>query len=1133
MKLRFISISTFFLLIVVFTAANRSNAQKQVELISENFDEVVIRFFPGDVQFEKVKTQWGTYDIPFIESGTSLLKPGYPELSKLTTSVIIPATGSTSLEIISSEYYEILNIDICPSKGDLLRTVNPSEIPYSKGKMYSRNEFWPSSVASVRDPYILRDYRGQAIVVVPFAYNPVSRILRVYTSITVKLQFKNTPGMNELKNRTVHETSYEFARIYENHFLNFGRASKYTPVEEDGSMLIICYGSFMQAMEPFVTWKNQKGIPCQIVDAANIGGSANIKSYVANYYNSFGLTYLLLVGDHAQVPASSTSAGPSDNNYAYIVGNDNYPDIFVGRFSAENIAHVVTQVQRSVQYEKYPQSSANWYKKGIGIASQEGPGHNNLYDYQHIQLLRSKLLAYTYSNVTEHYEGTQGGLDLPGDPTASQVQNDLNPGAGIILYTGHGWDQGWGTSGYSNTEVNQLTNANKLPFIWAVACVNGNFTTTTCFAEAWLRATSGEQPTGAIATMMSTINQSWNPPMSGQLEMVNILVESYLNNIKRSFGGISMNGCMKMNDEYGSGGYAMTDTWALFGDPSIIVRTDNPGPMTVTHPQQAIIGSSSIDVQCNINNALVCLSRNGVILGRGYISGGYVSISFPALSVLDPIDVVVTAYNKETYLGQILVIPPNGPYVIRDNVIINDAAGNNNGFADFGENIQLNVTLKNIGIDPASNVSATLSCTNSNITITSANSTFGNINAGATETVNNAFAFTVAGNIPDQDPAIFAISATNGSEIWTSGFSFPLNAPVLGVQAVQISDPSGNQNNRIDPGETVNITFNTMNSGHAVSPQATAILTSNSPYVIIINPSVNAGVISPSNSVPVTFQVTISPSTPVGTPLDFSFTCSAASYSVNKAVVFSAGLIVEDWETNNFTSFPWNTTNTGNAPWQIVSSGTIFEGNFAARSGVISDDQQSILSVTLNVISDDTISFYKKVSCENGSQYGQWWDFLAFYINNTEKGKWDGDNDWSREAYYVTSGSKTFKWMYSKDYIVSEGEDAAWIDFVVFPPIQPNVSIDEPSNISHYITCYPNPSTDIININFGLASGEVISVDIIDAQGKIVRTLDANFKFIAGNYSRVVHIHELPAGQYYLRLVSADALLSHPFVIVK
>ena len=181
----------------------------------------------------------------------------------------------------------------------------------------------------------------------------------------------------------------------------------------------------------------------------------------------------------------------------------------------------------------------------------------------------------------------------------------FNSGLGIINYTGHGSDYSFATTGFDISNINNLTNDGMWPFIWSVACVNGNFTSQTCFAEAWIRANMGsfDRPTGAIATMMSTINQSWNPPMSAQDEFNDILVEMYNNNIKRSFGGLSYNGCMLMNDRYGQGD-EMTDTWTLFGDPSVIVRTDLPAPMTVTHRRNTLMmGATSLDVNCNEDDA--------------------------------------------------------------------------------------------------------------------------------------------------------------------------------------------------------------------------------------------------------------------------------------------------------------------------------------------------------------------------------------------------------------------------------------------------------------------------------------------------------------------------------------------------
>jgi gingipain R len=197
------------------------------------------------------------------------------------------------------------------------------------------------------------------------------------------------------------------------------------------------------------------------------------------------------------------------------------------------------------------------------------------------------------------------------------------------------------------------------PFIWSVACVNGDFVSGTCLAEAFTRAGTPAKPTGALATLMSTINQSWNPPMAGQDAMIDILVESKAGNIKRTFGGLSMNGCMQMNDSYPKGGSGdfgaeMTDTWTLFGDPSVMVFTNTPAAMTVSHVSKTPLNTTKITVSCNVKDALICLSKDGVILGTGISNGTSADITIPAAAA-GTIDVVATAYNKMTYTGNIVV----------------------------------------------------------------------------------------------------------------------------------------------------------------------------------------------------------------------------------------------------------------------------------------------------------------------------------------------------------------------------------------------------------------------------------------------------------------------------------------------
>ncbi len=59
----------------------------------------------------------------------------------------------------------------------------------------------------------------------------------------------------------------------------------------------------------------------------------------------------------------------------YISGSDSYAEVFVGRFSAQNAIQLDTMINRTLNYEKNPDLSLNWYKKGLGIGSNEGgPG---------------------------------------------------------------------------------------------------------------------------------------------------------------------------------------------------------------------------------------------------------------------------------------------------------------------------------------------------------------------------------------------------------------------------------------------------------------------------------------------------------------------------------------------------------------------------------------------------------------------------------------------------------------------------------------------------------------------------------------------------------------------------------------
>ncbi len=81
-----------------------------------------------------------------------------------------------------------------------------------------------------------------------------------------------------------------------------------------------------------------------------------------------------------------------------------YPDIFIGRFSAETAAQVTAQINKAIVYERDLTTTDNWLSKALGIASAEGggtQGDNGESDIAHMNLIRTDLLNYGYTSVDQ------------------------------------------------------------------------------------------------------------------------------------------------------------------------------------------------------------------------------------------------------------------------------------------------------------------------------------------------------------------------------------------------------------------------------------------------------------------------------------------------------------------------------------------------------------------------------------------------------------------------------------------------------------------------------------------------------------------------------------------------------------
>ncbi len=839
-----------------------------------------LEFTLGEYGVSGVVLQGNTYTAIDFEGKVATRKAGFAELPFVNATVMIDPLKNVALRVIPGEYTDIrLDHPLVPSRGVIYRSQDPATVPYAIDPRSLTDTWYPVSLAESTDPFILRDIRGVSVYVYPFRYNAVQQVLRVYHSITIELEEVATTPVNPLVKEHF-AIAREMDGVYRSVFINYATASRDNlTIGESGDIHVITTARDEAAIQPYVQWKREKGfnVSMEVVPVNTV-----VNPFVqAAYDNNNNILYVLLVGDWADVKSETSPSGrPEDPQVGCVVGTDDFADIAVGRFSANSPADVTVQVNKVINYERTPDMAGTWYASAMGIASAEGAGigDDGESDIQHEDVIyNDKLDPFTYGSFTPVYD--------PG-ASAAQVTASVNTGVSVINYTGHGWGDGWGTTGFSSSNVAGLTNGDKLPFIVSVACNNGDFDLGTCFAESWLRKENG----GGIMFLGASISQPWAEPMRGQDYFMDILIGGYdytahtgQNGIstteqRTTLGAIVFNGLTLMCTESGyASDWETAKTWNLFGDPSLQARTAMPLALNVS-TNLVIVGvpftTNITTSEGPVENAMVTLSQGELYFTGITDAAGNVTIGH----ALNPgnAKLVVTAFNTGTVYTDVSVIPPDGAYVTIASVEVSDGAGNGNGQLDYGETADLTIALVNVGTADAAGVSAVLTTTDDFVSVTGGMADYGTIPAGDTVFVTNGFQVAAAENIPDLHFALFDLSITdNIPETWVSSFGLNGHAPLLAMESYVIDDAAGNGNGRLDAGETALIAITVKNEGSADAYLVNGSLSTLSSFISINNSPLAYGDLAAGASAVQSFEISTDAATPSGHMAAFTIELSA------------------------------------------------------------------------------------------------------------------------------------------------------------------------------------------------------------------------------------------------------------------
>ena len=534
----------------------------------------------GEVRLDGVEIDGLRWAVVQAPGASNTMERCLPSLPELATEVLLGDGDRIRLELesVREKAVDLTALGyagVAPSKGHFTRDVDPETVPWCfDSKVYDEQRAWPGLEAAVDEPFIAGPLRGQGVRAPAARFEPATNRLLVVEEATYRVV--RSSDVTNPRRRVAPPPNLALSYAAAERAVN-GRAVVDGRLVEAGRAAFVVYDAFLDEVAPLVQWSELVGHPVVVAPLSSIphaGASptaAEVKTFLQGLYDQpAGLTWIVLVGDHEQIPTlrGGYENAHCDPCYAKLEGADHRLDAAVSRISAQSGAQVTVQVDKIVGYERYPDtgSAAAWYGGAFGIAGDD-TGDTGFTDWERMDWLRVDLEApaYNYSEFTQLYHS----------PSKAQVAAAVNAGRSLGLYIGHGSNTSWITSGFSVSDVNSmLSNQGMLPVIWDVACVNGAFHITSgdCFAEAWLKKAGG----GAVSFEAATTNELWVPPCVAQRGIVDAL------RLETAFttGGQHLAGKMHVQDHFGDGGSTegtqFVEQSHLFGSAMMWTRTAPP-----------------------------------------------------------------------------------------------------------------------------------------------------------------------------------------------------------------------------------------------------------------------------------------------------------------------------------------------------------------------------------------------------------------------------------------------------------------------------------------------------------------------------------------------------------------------------
>jgi len=216
------------LLTLLFT--NEVFCANNFKISKSDQTSIVLKLKAVDISFVDVQINGSRFQKIEAQNNFAYLnRSGFPNVPVVCVLLGVPFSSSPEVHIIEAQFEEISDVSLCPAP-DIFIEENEyggsiSEKYQIDQKIYSADQFFPSSLAEIAASQIIRNQKVIKLQLYPIQFNPQKKIIRKYTNLKIEIVYNS--GQQDQKQNLILLPNDPFEFVYQKTLFNYSFAKNW------------------------------------------------------------------------------------------------------------------------------------------------------------------------------------------------------------------------------------------------------------------------------------------------------------------------------------------------------------------------------------------------------------------------------------------------------------------------------------------------------------------------------------------------------------------------------------------------------------------------------------------------------------------------------------------------------------------------------------------------------------------------------------------------------------------------------------------------------------------------------------------------------------------------------------------